>query len=186
MVKGGGVKNLEFDIRAVIGRVKRLERLRYDRDVAGPLGVAAGTVDQWKHRNSQPWDVLARYAVATGTSLDWLLFGAGEPRRPVYAELHHTGIHETPAGYLARVETGVRRLSLVHDDDPIDFALDQQVAREVARDLKTGAVRRTWEDATVAEAGELLRYLYELRYRLQYPREGRTDGPAKTGPEGKP
>ena len=65
------------ELRAVLDRVKEAEGARFDVEVAEPLGVTRGRLEQWKVRGTFPWREIQAYADRRGLSLEWLIHGRG-------------------------------------------------------------------------------------------------------------
>ena len=67
-------------LRQVLDRLKGLEGVRADIDLAEPLGTNRRNVSAWKERGSLPWDRLYEYCQRRQISLEWLLNGRGAVR----------------------------------------------------------------------------------------------------------
>jgi hypothetical protein len=63
------------------------------------LGTNKSTVSSWRGRNSVPIDVLSRFAIERGSSLDWLLLGRGSRD-----QAGSRAIDESPAGHDVRMD----------------------------------------------------------------------------------
>ena len=87
-------KNL---IREVLDRVKEIEGVEFDKEVATPLRMSERNLASYKERGSMPWEQLKTYALWRGVSLEWLVNGTGPIRRE---ELN--GVGEPRADYQAR------------------------------------------------------------------------------------
>lgn len=68
-------------LRTILNRLKELEGVRHDTDLATPLGVSKEIVSQWKTRETIPWDRLIQYTRMEQVSFEWLINGHGPPRR---------------------------------------------------------------------------------------------------------
>jgi hypothetical protein len=64
-------------LRQVLDRLKALEGVRADIDLAEPLSTNRRNVSAWKERGSLPWDRLYEYCQKRQISLEWLLNGRG-------------------------------------------------------------------------------------------------------------
>lgn len=64
-------------LREVLDRLKALEGVRSDVDLAGPLATNRRNVSAWKERGTLPWDRLYDYCRRRQVSLEWLLNGRG-------------------------------------------------------------------------------------------------------------
>lgn len=64
----------------VINRIKALEGLRYDSEVALLLHAERTAVGLWRFRDTLPWDKLIEYSRTHGVSLEWLINGNGPAR----------------------------------------------------------------------------------------------------------
>lgn len=64
----------------IIARIKRIESLRFDTDVAVVLGAEKRHIGPWKARGQIPWERLLEYARQSGISLDYLVLGRGPVR----------------------------------------------------------------------------------------------------------
>ena len=67
-------------LRQVLDRLKTLEGVRADIDLAEPLATNRRNVSAWKERGSLPWDRLYDYCLRRQISLEWLLNGRGAVR----------------------------------------------------------------------------------------------------------
>lgn len=65
----------EFDSRSIIERMREIEKVLNDKELAERIGVEAGTLSKWKSRNSLPVDKIVAFSNAKGVSLDWLISG---------------------------------------------------------------------------------------------------------------
>lgn len=64
-------------LRQVLDRLKTLEGVRNDVDLAGPLVTNKRNVSAWKERGSLPWECLFDYCQRRQISLEWLINGRG-------------------------------------------------------------------------------------------------------------
>ena len=64
-------------LRQVLDRLKVLEGVRSDVDLAEPLATNRRNVSAWKERGTLPWDRLYDYCQRRQISLEWLLNGRG-------------------------------------------------------------------------------------------------------------
>lgn len=64
-------------LRQVLDRLKTLEGLRSDVDLAEPLATNRRNIAAWKERGTLPWDRLYDYCQRRQVSLEWLLNGRG-------------------------------------------------------------------------------------------------------------
>lgn len=65
------------DVVRILNRVKTVEQVWKDSDVAEILGAAARTVSNWKHRGQIPQEYLLSYCRRKNLSLEWLINGRG-------------------------------------------------------------------------------------------------------------
>jgi len=70
-------KTADPDLRAVLDRLKEVEGVRFDVELAEPLGVTRARLEQWKARGTFPWTEIQAYADGSGVSLEWLVHGRG-------------------------------------------------------------------------------------------------------------
>lgn len=68
-----------FDSRSIIERMKQLEKIADDKNLAECLEVQAGTLSKWKIRNSLPVELACAFAQRHNVSLDWLILGKESP-----------------------------------------------------------------------------------------------------------
>lgn len=68
-----------FDSRSIIERMKQLEKIADDKNLAECLEVQAGTLSKWKIRNSLPIELACVFAHRHNVSLDWLILGKESP-----------------------------------------------------------------------------------------------------------
>ena len=64
-------------LRQVLDRLKTLEGVRNDVDLAAPLDTNKRNVSAWKERGSLPWERLSEYCQRKQISLEWLINGRG-------------------------------------------------------------------------------------------------------------
>lgn len=64
-------------LRQVLDRLKTLEGLRSDVELAEPLATNRRNIAAWKERGTLPWDRLYDYCQRRQVSLEWLLNGRG-------------------------------------------------------------------------------------------------------------
>jgi hypothetical protein len=64
-------------LRKVLDRLKSLEGLRSDVELAEPLATNRRNIAAWKERGTLPWDRLYDYCQRQQVSLEWLLNGRG-------------------------------------------------------------------------------------------------------------
>jgi hypothetical protein len=73
------VENIEknYLLREIINRLKELEGVSGDLDLAIPLKVTKRNVSSYKERGTIPWEVLLEYGRRRKVSMEWLLNGRG-------------------------------------------------------------------------------------------------------------
>lgn len=64
-------------LRQVLNRLKSLEGLRNDVELAEPLATNRRNISAWKERGTLPWDRLHDYCQRRQVSLEWLINGQG-------------------------------------------------------------------------------------------------------------
>lgn len=64
-------------LRQVLDRIKQLEGVSADAELAEPLGSNKRNVSAWKERESLPWGRLYDYCQRNNVSLEWVLNGRG-------------------------------------------------------------------------------------------------------------
>ena len=64
-------------LRQVLDRLKALEGVRSDVELAEPLETNRRNVSAWKERGALPWDRLYAYCERRQISLEWLINGRG-------------------------------------------------------------------------------------------------------------
>lgn len=97
----------------IIERIKQIESLRYDTDVAIVLGAEKQHVGPWKARGQIPWERVLDYARKSGVSLDYLILGRGPMRVAgirVGEDEEHYGLIEIDKVLLASVITMIEEL----------------------------------------------------------------------------
>lgn len=62
-------------LRAIFGRMKAVEGLKHDADLAPLLFVSKARIGQWKVRGTIPWERIVRYSREHNVSLDHLVHG---------------------------------------------------------------------------------------------------------------
>lgn len=68
-----------FDSRIIIDRMKQLEKVADDKNLAERLEVQSGTLSKWKNRNSLPIEITCAFAQRHNISLNWLILGKESP-----------------------------------------------------------------------------------------------------------
>lgn len=76
------------DILKIIDRIKEIEDLGSDTEVAEALDVSRTALYNHKTRNSIPYETLSTYCDQSKVSLDWLLTGKGPKLREEKEPLH--------------------------------------------------------------------------------------------------
>ena len=66
----------------IIERMRWAGRLKNDSAVARALGVTPQALSNYKKRGEMPTDLALRFSNIYGLSMDWLLTGEGETRKP--------------------------------------------------------------------------------------------------------
>lgn len=61
----------------ILGRLKKITRVKTDSGLSEVLGVSPQTLSSWKGRDRIPYSVCMEVAHARGVSLDWLFGGRG-------------------------------------------------------------------------------------------------------------
>ena len=61
--------------KEVFNRIKQLEGLEFDQDLAEPLGVPVPTLHSIRRRGTIPWERIVEYAEKNDVSLEWLIHG---------------------------------------------------------------------------------------------------------------
>lgn len=61
----------------ILGRLKKITRVKTDSGLSEVLGVSPQTLSSWKGRDRIPYSVCMELASAHGVSLDWLFGGQG-------------------------------------------------------------------------------------------------------------
>lgn len=65
----------EFNSRLIIERMREVEQVQNDKELAERIGVEAGTLSKWKNRNSLPIDKIVAFSNENSVSIDWLISG---------------------------------------------------------------------------------------------------------------
>jgi len=68
-------KELKLDINKIIGRIKTINNVKRDKDVAELLGIDQRNLATHKSRHGMPFNSLFRYALKHKVSLDYLFWG---------------------------------------------------------------------------------------------------------------
>jgi len=64
----------------MVNRLKQATRSKTDAELAKFVGVPRPTVATWKRRGTAPQSALLHVAMKTGTRMEWLITGKGEPK----------------------------------------------------------------------------------------------------------
>lgn len=67
---------------AIVARAREALKIESDAELGRVMGVSRDQVAKWKARDSRPYPECLRLAQEFGLSLEWLLTGEGEMRRP--------------------------------------------------------------------------------------------------------
>ena len=73
-------RNRGQQLREILDRLKALEGVRSDVELAEPLITNRRNIAAWKERGSLPWERLDDYCSRKHISLEWLLNGRGPTR----------------------------------------------------------------------------------------------------------
>lgn len=131
------VKEGESLLRTVLNRLKKIEGVEKDASLAAPLHVEKGRIEQWKFRDSIPWEQLVEYCRRERVSLEWLVNGRGTERV--------TDMAMEPGG-IYRVHTdqdavyaiaGMIYRALLSEDEEIDVTWEKfvEMVKFVHRDM---------------------------------------------------
>ena len=71
------IKDIESGTKIIIDRIKIIENVKKDKDVAELLGMDQRNLATAKSRGIIPYEKLVRYSLRSGASLDFLLHGRG-------------------------------------------------------------------------------------------------------------
>lgn len=122
-------------LRQVLDRLKSLEGLRSDVELAEPLATNRRNIAAWKERGTLPWDRLYDYCQRQQVSLEWLLNGRGASRvTQLVAEPGAVYKLDTDQDVLYRIAADIYRALRQSDTElsPEKFA---QVMRLLHRDM---------------------------------------------------
>jgi len=122
-------------LRQVLDRLKSLEGLRSDVELAEPLATNRRNIAAWKERGTLPWDRLYDYCQRQQVSLEWLLNGRGASHvTQLVAEPGAVYKLDTDQDVLYRIAADIYRALRQSDTElsPEKFA---QVMRLLHRDM---------------------------------------------------
>jgi len=122
-------------LRQVMDRLKSLEGLRSDVELAEPLATNRRNIAAWKERGTLPWDRLYDYCQRRQISLEWLLNGRGASHvTQLVAEPGAVYKLDTDQDVLYRIAADIYRALRQSDTElsPEKFA---QVMRLLHRDM---------------------------------------------------
>lgn len=122
-------------LRQVLDRLKSLEGLRSDVELAEPLATNRRNIAAWKERGTLPWDRLYDYCQRRQVSLEWLLNGRGASHvTQLVAEPGAVYKLDTDQDVLYRIAADIYRALRQSDTElsPEKFA---QVMRLLHRDM---------------------------------------------------
>ncbi len=122
-------------LRQVLDRLKSLEGLRSDVELAEPLLTNRRNIAAWKERGTLPWDRLYDYCQRQQVSLEWLLNGRGASHvTQLVAEPGAVYKLDTDQDVLYRIAADIYRALRQSDTDlsPEKYA---QVMRLLHRDM---------------------------------------------------
>ncbi len=122
-------------LRQVLDRLKSLEGVRSDVDLAEPLATNRRNIAAWKERGTLPWDRLYDYCQRTQVSLEWLLNGRGATQvTQLVAEPGVVYRLDTDQDVVYRIAADVYR-ALQQSDTPLTPEKFAQMVRLLHRDL---------------------------------------------------
>jgi hypothetical protein len=122
-------------LRQVLDRLKALEGVRNDVDLAEPLATNKRNVSAWKERGTLPWERLHAYCRRRQISLEWLINGRGAAQvTALVAEPGSVYRLETDQDMVYRIAADVYR-ALQQQDTAISADKFTQVVRLLHRDL---------------------------------------------------
>jgi Predicted transcriptional regulator len=97
----GGANLVEPDVADVIGRMRALEGVTTDVDLAVRMGIARSAPSAWRARKRISLEVCLEFAAAKGVPLDWLLFGVGPSSRTDAGNFPIVAGAPVPTGHIA-------------------------------------------------------------------------------------
>jgi hypothetical protein len=63
----------------IIERVKIINKIHTDHEVAKILGISKANLSNYRSKGSIPYDALSNYCERENLSVDYILFGTGDP-----------------------------------------------------------------------------------------------------------
>ena len=122
-------------LRQVLDRLKTLEGVRNDADLAEPLATNKRNVSAWKERGTLPWERLHAYCLRRQISLEWLINGRGAAQvTTLVAEPGSVYRLETDQDVIYRIAADVYR-ALQQQGTAISADKFGQVVRLLHRDM---------------------------------------------------
>lgn len=97
----GGANLVEPDVAEVVGRMRALEGVDTDVDLAERLGIARSAPSAWRSRKRIPLEVCVEFAAAKDVPLDWLLFAIGPSSRSDAGNFPIIAGAPVPSGHVA-------------------------------------------------------------------------------------
>lgn len=139
--------------KEVVDRLLKLFKVRNKLELGDLLGVSSGTFSTWQTRNTTPFELLVRVHIATGVSLEYLLFGKDAENqdvmkfgeaipKPSYDARETAQSYRSPAIKCYSIDYG--ELVAVRD-----FAIDEDL-------LKTVGGTGTESDMLITDGDDLL------------------------------
>ncbi|MDR6642783.1 hypothetical protein J2X57_001995 [Luteibacter sp. 1214] len=124
------------DAGDIIDRMQQVFGVATDVALAEKLGLGRKSTNNWRARDYKPLDACLELAVERGVSLDWLVFGEGEPLRGATATVLDDGA-VVPSGHV----TVPRLLGFDASGGPDQLVLPELVVRRRAIVADIGALR---------------------------------------------
>lgn len=137
------VRERKVLLRDILDRLKQVEQVSSDVDLADPLMTSRRNISAWKERQSVPWEKLVAYCHRQQISLEWLINGRG----PIFI----SDMAAEP-GAIYRVETNQDAIYLLSSN--IYRAL-QESEREIAPEKFADVVRLLHRDMLERKADEV-------------------------------
>lgn len=75
-----GSDEISLDVPSILTRLRDLNGVKTNVDLAKELGVAHSTLGSWRNRSTMPLELLLQQSLKHNTSLDFIIHGINEER----------------------------------------------------------------------------------------------------------
>lgn len=114
----------------VVDRLRVLYGVVTDQGLSEAIDVPKTTISSWRSRHRAPYDICVDAVLKYRSSLDWVIFGTGSPRRVGDDERGHYDAGDPGDERMQRITAFLRHWAATRSDDDQAW-LEMQLARAV-------------------------------------------------------